>query len=120
MIGDGKPDITINGRGVGAPKLEDRFDRTRNAGVSDTQRWGMPNVLRVVTRSLRAPRPGGRQRSARSKPRRYSISPSHRAGAQPTPITPTLLFAYEDTFRAMNLSPESAGQRRACSLPASS
>ncbi len=42
----------------GRAKLEDRLDRTRNGGATLEQRWGLPGVLRVATRSYAASRPG--------------------------------------------------------------
>src|SRR3990172_2417607 len=37
-VGDAKPDLTVSGRGVGAPTIAGRFDRLQNGGGSGGQR----------------------------------------------------------------------------------
>lgn len=104
-VGDGKPDVTVNGRGVGAPTIADRFDRTQNGSYTDDERWGIPNTLRVVTKTY-----NNRDRavveigSAEAKNiLDAQFTPHWSAGA---PITPTILYASEDNFRAIALAPE--------------
>ncbi len=104
-VGDGEPDITINGRGDGAPTLADRFDRTRNGAFSDTQRWGIPNTTRVVTRSY-AHRDAAIANIGSTEARNILNSTFTSRWSASAPITPTMLFAYEDSFRALNDSPE--------------
>ena len=106
-IGNGKPDLTVNGRGEGAPKLAERFDRTKNSAATDEQRWGIPNILRVNTRTY-AHRDVALT-SIGSVEAKGILDTNFTARWQASaPITPTLLFTYEDTYRAMNDSPESA------------
>ena len=50
-VSDGKPDLTVNGRALNAPTIAQRLDRLQNGGVSDDERWSLPNVLRVVNKS---------------------------------------------------------------------
>jgi hypothetical protein len=105
-VGDGKPDVTVNGRFQNAPTIADRLDHTRNGNLTEQQRWGIPRMLRVVNQSY---------------PHRdlAIVSVGSVAGVNilnshftphwsvTEPITPTLLYAYEDNFRALNLAPES-------------
>ena len=35
----------------GMPTIADRFDRDQNGGVTDIQRWSLPNIFQVVTKS---------------------------------------------------------------------
>lgn len=102
--GDGKPDLTVNGRGVNAPMLQDRFDWTKNSGVSDDQRWGL-NSLRVTTkhydhRDLAVANIGSVEAQ---NVLNAQFTPAWSAAA---PITPTLLYVYEDNFRAVSDSPQ--------------
>ncbi|NUM44642.1 MAG: hypothetical protein HUU38_08030, partial [Anaerolineales bacterium] len=104
-VGDGKPDITVNGRGVSAPTIADRLDYTRNGALPESARWGIPQMLRVTNhvyahRDLAIVSVG-------------SVEGTNILNTQFSPLwsvtqpfTPTLLYAYEDNFRALNDSPE--------------
>ncbi|MBE2233503.1 MAG: DUF11 domain-containing protein, partial [Anaerolinea sp.] len=107
--GDGQPDLTVAGRGVGAPTLAARLDRLQNGGVPAVQRWGLPNVLRVVTKSYsHRDQAFGQMASVDMQELLGDVFTSHwSAGA---PITPSLLFAREERFRALNLSQVGSGQ----------
>ena len=51
-VANGSADVTVAGLGNpnAANTIAKRFDRTLNGGATAAQRWGIPNVLRVVTR----------------------------------------------------------------------
>ena len=98
--GDGKPDLTVNGRGEGAPTIASRFDRLLNAGVPITQRWSIPNTLRVIDKSY-----AHRDLAVGTLVTTDTQTILNSAFGNPTtPITPTLLFAREESFRVLNLS----------------
>ena len=110
--GDGQPDLTVSGRGVNAPTIAGRLDRLQNGGVPDVQRWGLPNVLRVVNKLYghrgRGLWQAGNHRHARTcwaacLPRWWSGGNA---------IAPSLLFAREERFRALNLAVRWAQARR--------
>ncbi|MCB0003767.1 MAG: thrombospondin type 3 repeat-containing protein, partial [Anaerolineae bacterium] len=107
--GEGTPDLTISGRGVSAPTIEQRLDRTQNIDAPNDQRWGLPNVLRVVNKSY------SQRDEALGKLATIDTPAVLDAAFTPfwstgNPITPSLLFAREERFRAMNLSQEGTGQ----------
>ena len=107
--GDGQPDLTVNGRGVNAPTIAGRLDRLQNAGVPSVQRWGLPNVLRVVNKSYgHRDEAFGRLATSDTQALLGSVfTPFWSAAA---PISPSLLFAREERFRALNLAQVGAGQ----------
>ncbi len=105
---DGKtPDLTVNGRGINAPTIADRFDRLKNEGVSEQARWDISNTLRVVNKSYEY-RDQALATLAMTDTKAIldNFTPFWKPAA---PITPTLLFAREETFRALNLSQVNKG-----------
>jgi hypothetical protein len=74
-----------------------RFDHTTNSGVSDQERWGMPNVLNIVAHHY-APADLGALDSAFTG--LWSAN---------QPITPTVMMAMEQSYRALNLDQTLAG-----------
>ncbi|MFZ6027824.1 MAG: LamG-like jellyroll fold domain-containing protein [Chloroflexota bacterium] len=98
--GDGLQDLYIAG-GTGNTTFAQRFDRDQNAGVSEQQRWGIPNILQVETRSdTHLDRAIGdtAQVTNREILNRFTDHWSETA-----PITPTLLYIHQDNFRTANL-----------------
>lgn len=107
-VSNGRTDITVSGRGVGAPRIVDRFDRLQNSGVSDILRWQIPNILRVESRSYEH-RDQAIATLAITDTKSIldtNFTPRWSASA---PITPTILYAREDRFRAANLSQQGTG-----------
>ncbi|HRI56354.1 MAG TPA: hypothetical protein PK170_04575, partial [Anaerolineae bacterium] len=107
--GDGQPDLTVDGRGVGAPTIAGRLDRLQNGGISDVQRWGLPNVLRVVNKSYSHRDEAYGQLATVDTPALLNsvFTPFWSAA---NPISPSLLFAREERFRALNLAQTGTGQ----------
>lgn len=105
-VSDGKPDLTVNGRGANAPTIASRFDRTQNGGITDTQRWNIPNILRVVTKSY-AHRDLGLVNIGSVEGKAVLDTNFTSRWSASNPITPTLMYAFEDNYRALNYSPES-------------
>ncbi len=107
--GDGLPDLTVTGRGVNAPTIAQRLDRLQNGGVSATARWGLPNVLRVVNKSYgHRDEAFGKLATIDTPALLNSVFTSFWSTGNP--ISPSLLFAREERFRAMNLTQQGAGQ----------
>ncbi len=109
--GDGQPDLTVNGRGVNAPTIAGRLDRFQNSGVPDVQRWGLPNVLRVINKSYgHRDEAFGRLSTTDTQDLLDSVFTPLWSTANP--ISPSLLFAREERFRALNLAMTPRRQRR--------
>ena len=70
-ISDGKPDLTVGGRGVGAPTIASRFDRVQNGGVPAVQRWSIPEHPARGKSYLRISRSSDRDAGANQ----YTIHP---------------------------------------------
>ncbi len=100
-VGNGVRDLTVTAQ-PGDQTLAQRFDYTLNGGVSNEERWGISNTLRVQTYSyahLDAAYANTTKHTTVSILDTY-FSPHWQTS---TPITPTLLFAREERFRASNL-----------------
>lgn len=93
-IHDGERDITI-------PEIARRFDHTGNAGISQTARWGIDNVLGVETYRFDHIEQALAETSGKHTP---AILAAHFTAPWYTePLSPTLMYAYEQTYRASNL-----------------
>ncbi len=93
--GDGQLDITV-------PELQRRFHYLDNGTVSEDERWGIPNVLGVQTRSY-THRDAALIDITRSQTAQLlggEFQPHWSAAA---PITPAIMFAREELFRTANL-----------------
>ena len=90
---DGVRDVTID-------TIYERWNRTTNAAISPEQRWGISNTLRVQTASF-----NNIDFGLATIAMTTTVNLLENAfGAQPTePVTPTLLFAREETYRAASL-----------------
>jgi hypothetical protein len=92
--GDGHRDITV-------AEIYNRFDHTTN-DATDEQRWNIPNILRVETHTYehldmaRATIPMTDTKAILS-----GVFTAH--WSESAPITPTLMFAREERYRAVNL-----------------
>ncbi len=108
--GEGTPDLSVSGRGdFNAPTIAQRLDRLQNRSVPDDQRWGLPNVLRVVNKSYSQRDEALGKLATIDTPALLdaAFTPFWSTG---NPIAPSLLFAREERFRAMNLSQMGTGQ----------
>lgn len=103
--GDGLRDLYI-ANGPGNTTFAQRFDRDQNAGVSDLQRWNIPNLLQVETHTYpHLDQMVGETALVANNEILEHFTAHWQAS---TPITPTLLYVHEDRFRAGNL--DLAGQ----------
>ncbi len=95
---DGRPDITVG-------ELYRRFNHTTNGGVSEEERWGISNTLSVVTVTYEYLDEGlatiAMTESKDLLAEAFGDPPA-------APVTPTILFAHQDFFRAANLDLDSA------------
>jgi hypothetical protein len=95
-------------RDLDLAEITRRFDRQSNSGVSDEQRWGLENLLRVQTQSY-ASYDEAVMSTAMTTTKELldaSFSPFWSA-TDANPIKPLLLFAREELFRSQSL--DSAG-----------
>ncbi|MCB0097863.1 MAG: hypothetical protein KDE46_19155, partial [Caldilineaceae bacterium] len=100
-VGNDQRDITV-------PELARRFEHTINSGVSDTDRWNLPNVLRVDRQSY-ASSDIGLLTTAVTETVRILEETYTPAWSASQPITPTILLAYENESRSVNLDEGLAG-----------
>ncbi|MCB0079785.1 MAG: thrombospondin type 3 repeat-containing protein, partial [Caldilineaceae bacterium] len=100
-VGNDQRDITV-------PELARRFEHTINSGVSDTDRWNLPNVLRVDRQSY-ASSDIGLLTTAVTETVRILEETYTPAWSASQPITPTILLAYESMSRSVNLDEGLAG-----------
>ncbi|MCB0056289.1 MAG: hypothetical protein KDE45_04650, partial [Caldilineaceae bacterium] len=87
-VGDGERDITID-------EIYNRWNHPTNSGITENQRWGIPDELRVETYAFAHDdqalfEAGG------------EIAPQILTAHFPETATPNLLFAQENWFRAIN------------------
>ncbi len=92
---DGTRDITVS-------TIYDRFNHTTNAGVSDEQRWNLPNVLSVETHTY-AHQDEAMLHLVMTDTK--SILDNHFTAhwSSSAPITPTIMMIREERYRATNL-----------------
>jgi len=90
---DGERDITVD-------TIYNRWNRTSNATVPDVARWDIPDILRVQRASY-----DNIDEALATVAMTDTVNLLDSAfGAPPgTPVTPTLLFAREETYRATSL-----------------
>ncbi len=90
---DGARDTTV-------AELKRRFDHATNDTVSETERWGIPNVLSVTTGRASDP-----DRAMATIAMTDTVGVLSAAfGASPaSPVTPTVMFAREEAFTSYNL-----------------
>ncbi len=91
---DGRRDLTVH-------EIARRFDHAANSGVSTEERWGIDNRLSVVSRNY-AHRDIGLMTAAMTETTQILdgyFSPYAALG----PITPTIMAAREERYRATNL-----------------
>lgn len=91
---------TNGARDVTVAELARRFNHATNDAVSDTERWGIPSILSVTTGSA-----SDADRAAATIAMTDTLKVLSAAyGTAPTkPVTPTLLFAREETSASFNL-----------------
>ncbi|MEZ4664134.1 MAG: LamG-like jellyroll fold domain-containing protein [Caldilineaceae bacterium] len=100
-VGNDQRDITV-------AEIARRFEHTTNGGVSATARWNLPNVLRV-DRQTYASSDIGLLTTAVTETVRILEETYTPAWSASQPITPTIMLAYEDTARSVNLDAGLAG-----------
>ncbi|MFV9507238.1 MAG: LamG-like jellyroll fold domain-containing protein [Oscillochloridaceae bacterium umkhey_bin13] len=91
-------------RDLDLSEIARRFDRLNNAAVSEEQRWGLPNLLRVETQTypsfdeamITTAMTTTKELLARNFNPHWSASDAN-------PIMPLVLFAREEQFRVQNL-----------------
>ena len=88
-VGDGQRDITI-------PEIYRRWNHPTNDGITDNQRWGIPDQLRVETYSFTHQDQAVFEAGGEIVPQ---ILTAHFANT----ATPNLLFAQENWLRALNV-----------------
>ncbi|NCC30771.1 MAG: hypothetical protein EOM24_01960, partial [Chloroflexia bacterium] len=95
--GDSQRDVTLD-------EIKARFDRDGNSGVSEEQRWSLPNVLKVETASYATldEAVATTAITTTSALLEQVFSP-HWSASAAVPIMPLLLFAREDQFRSNSL-----------------
>ncbi|MEI2688379.1 MAG: hypothetical protein V9H69_01160 [Anaerolineae bacterium] len=77
--------------------------------MTDDQRWGLPNVLRVINKSYsHRDEALGKLATIDAQDLLATFFSSHWSPGNP--ITPSLLFAREERFRSLNLSQMGSGQ----------
>ena len=89
--GDGALDLSV-------AEIARRFNHTTNSGISDEQRWNVENILRVQTKSyphIDAALMGIATRDTRE----LVLRDFPTTGV----VTPTVMFAREERFRALNM-----------------
>lgn len=91
-------------RDLDLAEIARRFDRGANNGVSEEQRWGLFNTLRVTTRSYPTYDEAVMTTAMTTTKELLSTTFSPYWSASDTrPIKPLLLFAREDSFRSQSL-----------------
>ncbi|MCA9987060.1 MAG: thrombospondin type 3 repeat-containing protein, partial [Anaerolineales bacterium] len=92
-VADGQRDISV-------ATIYDRWNRTTNGAVSDDERWGIDNILRVQSASF-----GNIDEALATIAMTTTVALlNSNFGVPPTTaITPTLLFAREERYRAASL-----------------
>ncbi|MDX1413779.1 MAG: LamG-like jellyroll fold domain-containing protein [Candidatus Promineifilaceae bacterium] len=100
-VGDGQLDIT-------AAEITRRFNHETNSGVSDEERWGLPNVLDVVQNEYEAFDLASYDTSVTQTVKILNDQFTS-AWSAADPITPTLMFAYQEQYRSLNMDQGYAG-----------
>src|SRR5690606_110862 len=91
-----------NQRDFPISELSRRFNRTSNGGVSEDERWAIPNILRVTSQSY----PTFDQAAiftAMTETVKVLNTEFNAAWAANNTLKPTLLFAYEQRARSVSL-----------------
>ncbi|MEZ4717846.1 MAG: hypothetical protein R2851_17425 [Caldilineaceae bacterium] len=93
-VPDGKRDMTIDA-------LQTRFDHRTNSGISAQKRWNLPNVLTVERNSYESLDLGMLDTTIT---RTVQLLDEVFTGpATQSTITPTIMLAFEQTYRAVNM-----------------
>ncbi|MCA9875491.1 MAG: hypothetical protein KC441_17595, partial [Anaerolineales bacterium] len=96
VSGNGQFDLSVSG-------IYSRFNHSTNAGVPDVERWSLPNVLSVVTNTY--PSVGLAMMDTAITQTASVLTDSFTSAWSATNlITPTLMFAWEHTYRVVGLS----------------
>ncbi len=99
-VGDGQLDMDTQ-------EIYRRFNHTTNDAVSDTERWGLPDVFTVQRKTYDSIDLGLMDTTVTQTIN--ILDANFTSIAESTPITPTLMFAYEELYRGMNLDDIAAG-----------
>jgi hypothetical protein len=91
---NGARDITL-------AEIARRFDRTRNNGVNDVERWAIPNILRVAHRSY--PSLDQAVASTAMTETTSILQTFNASWTSDQSLKPLLLFAREERFRSLGL-----------------
>lgn len=95
--GDNRRDLTL-------AEIARRFDHPTNNGVSEEQRWAIPNILRVEQHAYEHPDTAVATTTMTDSRRILDGSFGPR-WSQTNQIRPTLMYAREEQFRATGLDP---------------
>ncbi len=106
--GDGLPDVTVAGRGVNAPTVAERFDRDLNSGVSEVERWNIPNVLQVVNKRYEYRDQAVGTLITTDAQEILNTGFGAYTTTHPT-LMPSLMFVRDESYRTTNLAAGSAG-----------
>ncbi len=99
--GDGQLDITVN-------DIATRFNHATNSGVSDEERWGIDNVFSVEENSY-SYLDLALFDTAITRTTNVLDANFTSLWSSDEPITPTIMFAWEHQYRAVNLDGEPLG-----------
>ncbi|MCP4212237.1 MAG: hypothetical protein GY764_12270 [Halieaceae bacterium] len=94
-VGDGQRDINVT-------EITRRFNHETNGGVSDEERWNLPNVLDVQQKSYESIDLAMMDTTI-TQTVQILDSTFTSAWSASEPITPTIMYAYEQTYRSLNL-----------------
>ncbi|MEZ4560620.1 MAG: hypothetical protein R2854_30000 [Caldilineaceae bacterium] len=100
-VGNGQRDITV-------AEIDRRFNAATNAGVSEEERWALPNVLGVDRHTYDS---GDLALFDTTITQTVGLLDEVYTGVwtESEPITPTLMYVSEDSYRALNLNEFSVG-----------
>src|SRR5690606_27960451 len=100
---DGSGSCVGNGlRDLDTTEIERRFNHATNSGVSSQERWNLPNVFSVERRSYEAI-DLALMDTAITETVRVLDQAFTGVWSASSPITPTIMFAYEQNSRSLNL-----------------
>lgn len=126
-VGNGKRDIAV-AAAYGDWSIANRFDRSLNASVPITPtRWNIPNILKVATKSNYATADDALITTSVTETKAILTTAFTPRWTSAAPISPTLMFAREERYRALNVDESRtgsaniawSGQRLTLSLPTS-
>jgi hypothetical protein len=96
VSGNGQFDLTVTG-------IYTRFNHTTNSSVPDVQRWSVPNELSVITNTY--PSLGLAMMDTVITKTQEVLTDTFTSEWSPSsPITPTIMFAWEQNHRTVGLS----------------